>query len=87
MTGYCELCGRYTKIERHHVFGASNRKKSEKYGLVANLCHWCHNEPPSGIHHNWANNLRLKQKYQRQFEKTHSHAVFMKEFGKNYLEE
>ena len=87
MTGLCEICGEWHPLERHHVFGGANRKKSEKYGLVANLCHKHHNEPPDGVHHNWANNLRLKQKYQRIFEETHTRAEFMQEFGKNYIQE
>lgn len=26
-----------TTVERHHIFGGSNRKKSEKYGFVVPL--------------------------------------------------
>lgn len=52
MTGHCEICGKWLPLERHHVFSGSNRKKSEKYGLVAYLCHNHHNEPPDGVHHN-----------------------------------
>ena len=86
MTGNCEICGRWGPLERHHVFGASNRSKSERYGYVVNLCHDCHNEPPDGVHHNAKNMLRLHQKYQRIFEQTHTRAEFMQEFGKNYLD-
>jgi hypothetical protein len=81
------MCGRTDWIERHHVFGGSNRKKSEKYDLVADLCHFCHNEPPDGVHFNRANNLRLKQKYQRIFEHTHTREEFVSEFGKNYMDD
>lgn len=52
MTGECFLCRRFAPLERHHIYGGSNRKNSEKYGLVVCLCHACHNEPPFGIHHN-----------------------------------
>lgn len=49
----CYICGRAEWIERHHIFnGTANRKKSEKYGLTVHLCHWCHNEPPRGVHYN-----------------------------------
>ncbi len=51
MTGECFLCHRYALLERHHIFGGSNRPNSEKYGLVVTLCHQCHNEPPNGVHH------------------------------------
>ena len=85
MTGPCEICGRWCLLERHHVFGASNRKKSEKYGYVVNLCHWCHNEPPYGVHHNASMMRSLHQKYQHIFEQTHTREEFIQEFGKNYL--
>ena len=85
MTGPCEICGKWLPLEEHHVFGASNRKKSEKYGFTVYLCHDCHNEPPDGVHHNAKNMLRLHQIYQRKFELTHTRAEFMAEFGKNYL--
>ena len=85
MTGNCELCGRWCSLERHHVYGAANRKRSEYYGYVVNLCHDCHNEPPNGVHHNAKNMLRLHQIYQAEFEKSRSREEFMQEFGKNYL--
>ena len=47
----CYLCGSVRALERHHIFGAYNRRKSEKYGLTVLLCHNCHNEPPRGAHH------------------------------------
>ena len=37
----CFLCGRNgrgDRLERHHIFGAANRKLSEKYGLTVWLC-------------------------------------------------
>ena len=58
----CFLCGRSDWIEAHHIFnGTANRKKSEKYGLTVHLCHWCHNEPPHGVHYNQKMDTRLKQ--------------------------
>ena len=87
MTGPCEICGKWLPLEEHHVFGASNRKKSEKYGFTVYLCHDCHNEPPDGVHHNAKNMLRLHQKYQAEFEKSRSREEFMQEFGKNYLDD
>ena len=42
----CFLCGRNDPsdpLERHHILGGANRKKSEKYGLVVYLCgNRCH---------------------------------------------
>ena len=81
----CYICGRTDWIERHHIFGGSRRKKSEKYGLTVDLCHWHHNEPPDGAHHNKDINLFLKRLGQIRFEKTHTREEFIKEFGRSYL--
>ena len=85
----CFLCGRYGQTERHHVFPGPFRKKSEQYGLVVDLCHWCHNEPPDGVHHNRKTALILKQRAQRMVmrEQSWTTDAFIREFGKNYLEE
>ena len=84
---YCFICGRYACTERHHVFNGAFRKKSEKYGLVVDLCHSCHNEPPEGVHHNAANMLKLKQYGQRRVMQEQGWSVerFRKEFGKSYI--
>ena len=58
--GRCYLCGRIAPTEEHHIFGGGMRKLSEFYGLKCNLDHWCHNEPPDGVHFNEENNRRLK---------------------------
>ena len=83
----CYLCGRNWAIEKHHVFGGSSRKKSEKYGMTVDLCHWCHNEPPDGVHHNSGVNHRLKAGFQGKFEETHSREEFRRIFGKSYIME
>ncbi len=87
MIGRCALCGRYGCMERHHIFGGPNRSKSEKYGLVALLCHNCHNEPPNGVHHNDENMLLLHQIGQRKWMKETGGSIkdFIAEFGKNYI--
>lgn len=81
----CYFCGRTDWIEQHHIFGGALRKKSERYGFVIDLCHWCHNEPPDGVHFNRKNDLILKRVAQRKFEETHTRDEFIKEFRKNYL--
>ena len=81
----CFLCGSTQWIETHHVFGGSNRKKSEKYGMTVDLCHWCHNEPPDGVHHNSEVNHRLKAGFQGKFEETHGREEFRRVFGKSYI--
>jgi hypothetical protein len=86
-TDKCFICHTRNWLECHHVFGAAYRKKSEKYGLVVRLCHWCHNEAPNGVHHN--KEIRRKLQAYAQ-EKAMEHYGwdtdrFIKEFGRNYL--
>lgn len=49
-TKRCYLCGRTSgKLDRHEVFGASNRKRSKAMGLWVVLCHRpCHLELAHG---------------------------------------
>lgn len=83
----CEICGATRWLEQHHVFNAAYRKKSEKFGAVATLCHFCHNEPPNGVHHNAKNMHQLKAKYQMLIMDKYgmSEEEFIREFGKSYL--
>lgn len=81
----CHLCGSIRDIEKHHVFGGALRSKSEYYGMVVDLCHFCHNEPPNGVHHNDDNMLALKQEFQRVFENKYPYIKFVDVFYKNYL--
>lgn len=81
----CFICKGTYWLEEHHIFGGSNRKKSEKYGLKVFLCHRHHNEAPFGVHFN----KELMQKFhdlgQRTFEEHYPDKSFLLEFGRNYL--
>ena len=33
------------QCHRHHIFGASNRNKSEKYGFVIPIAYYLHDKP------------------------------------------
>ena len=92
----CFLCGRTAYTERHHIFsGTANRKLSEEDGLVVDLCHSCHNEPPNGVHFNKDNMHRLHVHGQRIWEMgkivndgmtdEQAREAFIKRYGKNYL--
>lgn len=83
----CFLCKKWTNTERHHIFPGPLRKKSERYGLVVDLCHSCHNEPPNGAHHNQNTANYLKQYGQRKAMQEYgwTKADFIREFEKNYL--
>lgn len=77
---------RYTgALEKHHIFGASNRGKSEKYGLWVYLRHDLHNEPPEGVHFCRAADLELKQAAQKRFNEVYPGLDFIEIFGRNYL--
>ena len=83
----CYMCGSYQWIEIHHIFGAANRNKSTKYGLVVPLCHYCHNEHPNGVHQNKENRLKLQRIAQKRAMKKYGWTTeeFIKIFGKNYI--
>lgn len=83
----CFMCGSYRMLEEHHVFGASNRKKSEQLGLKVYLCHFCHNEPPNGVHFNYINRLALNAKAQKKAMEYYNWSIedFRREIGRSYL--
>lgn len=89
----CFLCGRNgngDRLERHHIFGAANRSKSEKYGLVVYLCgERCHRLGRLSVHQN-AMTMEYLHKYgQRKAMKEHNLSIdqFREVFGANYLQE
>lgn len=84
----CFICGSHQWLEEHHVFGGNgNRKLSEKYGLKVYLCHYCHNEPPLGVHHNNVTRQHLQRKAQQKAMEHYQWTVdkFRSIFGKSYL--
>ena len=85
----CYMCGSVRWLECHHqqVFGGINRQLSEKYGIKVYLCHYCHNEPPNGVHHNKKNRLALQAKAQKIAMQHYgwSEEDFRSIFGKSYL--
>lgn len=86
----CFLCGRTGNLDSHHIFGGPFRKKSEKYGLVVDLCHdTCHIFGSNSVHQNREVMLEVKRYGQRKAmqENGWSAKDFIREFGKNYLEE
>lgn len=84
------------RIEVHHIFGASNRKRSTEYGFVIPLVAEIH---PNGSNASEKECMRLtgmtlkklddslKQKCQEYYENKlgRSRQQFIDEFGRNYL--
>ena len=88
---YCFICGRNGNgdpLERHHIFGGSNRKWSEKYGLVIWLCgNRCHRNGKYAVHNN-KNTADLIHAYGQvrwMEENNGTTEDFIKIFGRNYV--
>lgn len=83
MNRNCEICGRFTNCDLHHIFNGAFRKKSEDYRATIYVCRECHEL----IHRNAGVRINLKAKYQQIImERTGmNEEQFIKEFGKNYI--
>lgn len=87
----CWRCGRnggMDPLDRHHIFGGSNRKKSERYGLVVDLCHnQCHIFGPMAAHKSAETAQALHEYGQRKAMQENGWTTedFIREFGRNYL--
>ena len=88
-TSRCFICHSRHWLEWHHIWGGCKaiRDKSERYGLVVRLCHYCHNEPPNGVHQNKEIRLKLQAFAQKKAMEHYGWDKdrFIKEFYKNYL--
>lgn len=83
----CLICHSRHWLEWHHVFGGALRDKSDRLGLVVRLCHYCHNEPPNGVHQNKEIRTKLQAFAQRKAMEHYGwdRARFIQEFYKNYI--
>lgn len=84
LTGYD---GEY--LDKHHIFGGANRKRSEQMGLWVYVRADLHRTAPGSIHQNSELMLRLKKWGQRACMERYEMSVedFIREFGRNYLTE
>jgi ribosomal protein L37AE/L43A len=80
----CWVCGSENDLQDHHVFFGPNRKQSEKYGFKVWLCYKCH-IGNKGVHFNKRLDIRLKQHFQRKFERDHTREEFLQIIERNYL--
>ena len=87
----CFSCGRNgaeDPLDCHHIFGGAYRKKSEKYGLVVDLCHRrCHEFGRKAVHQNGSvmRQLRRYGQLKAMKEQGWTEEEFIREFGKSYL--
>ena len=82
----CFVCGKNYNLHDHHIiYGTSNRKQSEKYGLKVWLCYE-HHTGNAGVHFNRDLDLHLKKLAQERFEARYgARNEFINIFGKSYL--
>lgn len=79
----CEVCGKTTNCEKHHVFGGTSRKISEKYNATSWLCPSCHR----AFHNHPSVFLWLREKTQARvmFEQGWTVDEWREHFFKSYL--
>lgn len=87
----CWLCGKNgcaDPLDRHHIFGSSRRKKSERDGLVVYLCHSeCHLYGDYAVHNNADTMQRLHEYGEQKWLEDNNATIedFIREYGKNYI--
>ena len=89
----CFICGRNglgDKLDRHEIFGGSNRTLSKNLGLWVYLCHrQCHQFGPDSVHQS-AYTMRQLHIYGQMIAEIAygwTHEDFIRRFGKNYIAE
>lgn len=82
----CYVTGDTNNLHCHHIYQGSNRQISEKYGFKVWLRADWHNMSDYGVHFNKELDLHLKQRCQKEYEKTHTREEFIKLIGKNFLD-
>ena len=79
----CQVCGCKEATQIHHVFGASNRNNSTKYGYLKHICNECHRV----IEENQEIDLIYKIEAEKEFLKGGTREEFIRIFGKSNIEE
>lgn len=78
----CFVTGAVNRLDLHHIYAGSRRKKSDKWGCVV----WLNHEVHMDLHQrNTALDRQLKAICQKRFEELYGHEKFMDVFGKNYI--
>lgn len=82
----CFICGTTNNIQCHHIFGASSRSYSEKYGLKVYLCRE-HHTGNNGVHFQPKLAQMLHEIGQKKGMEHYgwSEDEFRRIFGRNYL--
>lgn len=74
-------------LDKHHVFGGANRKRSEEYGLWVYVRPDLHKQSRDSIHENAELDRTLKKWAQRICMEHYEMSVddFIREFGRSYI--
>lgn len=84
----CFICGSRQNVELHHIFGASNRGKSDEDGLTVYLCSKCHREGRYSAHGSGEVAQMLHVIGELMWLRAHpaaNIADFRRRYGRNYL--
>lgn len=81
----CFVTGKEYGLHLHHIYGGSNRQRSDKHGFYVWLIPEYHNMSNKGVHFDKDFDMYLKKLCQAEFEKTHAREEFMEIIGRNYL--
>ena len=82
----CFYCGknRNAGLEKHHIFGAANRKLSDRDGLWVMLCKECHTEGPMAAHKCKETQDDLHRMGRQAYLDTHTEQEFLERYGRMY---
>ena len=83
----CYICGTTNWLEKHHIFGASNRNHSEEDGCTCYLCRYHHTGSKQSVHMNAEMAWKLKAETQRKWMKHYGKTEddFRARYGRSYL--
>ena len=84
MKDICFICGRCADVHRHHLIGGTaNRRISDRYGLIVNLCLECHEQ----AHRDAELADKLHRYAERKWLDENGGTIedFIQLFGRNYL--
>lgn len=77
---FCYYCHRrFENLDKHEIYGGSNRKRSIENGFVVNLCRACHS--------NEEIIQKLRIEFQKKYEQDHTREEFIQLIGKSYIKE
>ena len=79
----CYMCGRSGNMQRHEIYGSSNRQKSKAFGLWVWLCPECHHDLHF-VHADRKMWLREQGQIKAQEHYGWTEAEFREKFGRSY---